>query len=249
MTQGVLLFCFNTDTCEYHKIAERCVELIKKNLKLEITIVTNFETYKKLKPLGMINYKLFENETGNKRSQEQWHNLDRCHAYDLSPYDITILMDIDYFCFTDNLLQYLQVDEDFLLHDKIHDLTNKDVYDFRKRSIIPMLWATVIIFKKTDRAKSIFETVKYIKQHYQHFCNLYRIDFRNFRNDYAFSIAVNQVNGHIQQKFLPGKLPTLPGLAKVLEINDTGIAFKYDDKINYVENQDVHILDKEIANV
>ena len=197
----------------------------------------------------MINYKLFENEVGNKRGQEQWHNLDRCHAYDLSPYDTTILMDIDYFCFTDNLLQYLQVDEDFLLHDKIHDLTNKDVYDFRKRSIIPMLWATVIIFKKTDRAKSIFETVKYIKQHYQHFCDLYRIDFRNFRNDYAFSIAVNQVNGHIQQKFLPGKLPTLPGIAKVLEINDTGIAFKYDDKINYVENQDVHILDKEVANV
>ena len=47
MTQGVLLFCFNTDTCEYHKIAERCVKLIQKNLKLEITIVTNFETYKK----------------------------------------------------------------------------------------------------------------------------------------------------------------------------------------------------------
>ena len=83
-----------------------------------------------------------------------------------------------------------------------------------------MLWATVIIFKKTDRAKSIFETVKYIKQHYQHFCDLYRIDFRNFRNDYAFSIAVNQVNGHIQQKFLPGKLPTLPSIAKVLEINE-----------------------------
>ena len=249
MTQGVLLFCFNTDTCEYHKIAERCVKLIQKNLKLEITIVTNFETYKKLKPLGTINYKLFENETGNKRGSEQWHNLDRCHAYDLSPYDTTLLMDIDYFCFTNNLLQYLQVDEDFLIHDKIHDLTDKDVYNFRNNSIIPMLWATVIIFKKTQRVKSIFETVKYIKQHYQHFCNLYRVDFRNFRNDYAFSIAVNQVNGHLQQKFLPGKLSTLPGIAKVLKINDTGIAFKYDDKINYIENQDVHILDKEIVNV
>jgi hypothetical protein len=112
-----------------------------------------------------------------------------------------------------------------------------------------MLWATVIIFKKTDRAKRIFDTVKYVKQYYQHFCDLYRVDFRNFRNDYAFSVAVNQVNGHTQQKFLPGKLPTLPGIAKVLEITDTGIVFKYDDKINYIENQDVHILDKEIANV
>ena len=62
MSKGVLLFCFNTETCEYHRIAERCVELIKKNLKLEITIVTNFETFKKMKPLGMINYRMIENE-------------------------------------------------------------------------------------------------------------------------------------------------------------------------------------------
>ena len=249
MSNGVLLFCFNTETCEYYRIAERCVELIKKNLKLEITIVTNLETFKKLKPLGMLNYKLINNETGNKRGKEQWHNLDRCNAYDLSPYDTTILMDIDYFPFTNILLEYLNINDDFLIHDKIHDLTNKDVYNFRFNSIIPMLWATVIVFKKTSRAKRIFDMVKYIKQHYQHFCDLYRVDIRNFRNDYAFSIAVNQVNGHIQQKFLPGKLPTLPGIAKVLEINDTGVVFKYDDKINYVENQDVHILDKELTNV
>jgi|TARA_A100000164_G_C21914893_1_gene777707 hypothetical protein len=249
MTTGVLLFCFNTDTCSYHRIAERCVNLIKKNLKLEITIVTNIETFKKFKPLGFINYKLIKNETGNKRGKEQWHNLDRCDAYELSPYDTTLLMDIDYLPFTNNLLEYLDLEEDFLLHDKIHDLTNKHVYDFRDNSIIPMLWATVIVFKKTDRVKRIFETVKYVKKHYQHFCNLYRIDFRNFRNDYAFSIAVNQVNGQTQQNFLPGKLSTLPGIAKVLEITDTAVSFRYENKLGHIENQDVHILDKEIANV
>ena len=128
MSNGVLLFCFNTETCEYYRIAERCVELIKKNLKLEITIVTNLETFKKLKPLGMLNYKLINNETGNKRGKEQWHNLDRCNAYDLSPYDTTILMDIDYFPFTNILLEYLYINDDFLIHDKIHDLTNKEPY-------------------------------------------------------------------------------------------------------------------------
>ncbi len=249
MNTGVLLFCFDTPTCDYHKIAERCVHLIKKNLKLEITIVTNFETYKKFKPMGFINFILHENETGNKRGKEDWHNLDRCHAYDLSPYDTTILMDCDYLPFTDNLLEYTKINDDFLLHDKIHDLTSKDVYNFRKNSIIPMVWATVIVFKKTPRAKSIFDTVKYIKKYYQYFVDLYRIDFRNFRNDYAFSIALNQVNGHIQQKFLPGKLPTLPGIAKVLQITENTVTFSYDDKINYIENQDVHILDKELINV
>ena len=37
MSKGVLLFCFNTETCEYHRIAERCVELIKKNYMFAVT--------------------------------------------------------------------------------------------------------------------------------------------------------------------------------------------------------------------
>ena len=112
-----------------------------------------------------------------------------------------------------------------------------------------MVWATVIVFKKTARANSIFDAVKYIKKHYQYFVDLYRIDFRNFRNDDAFSIALNQINGHIQQKFLPGKLSTLPEIAKVTEITDTKVTFNYEDKLNWVENQDLHILDKGVVNV
>ena len=65
MKQGVLLFCFNTPEVKYHRILERCVSLIKKNLKLEITVVTNFATYKELAPMGMINYKLIENEVNH----------------------------------------------------------------------------------------------------------------------------------------------------------------------------------------
>ena len=52
MTKGILLFCFNTKDVQYHKILEKCVALIRKNLKLEITVVTNFNTFKQIKPLG-----------------------------------------------------------------------------------------------------------------------------------------------------------------------------------------------------
>lgn len=248
MSKGVLLFCYDTDTCRYHTIAKRCITLIKKNLKLPVTVVTNDSTREKLDSKD-VEFKLYKNETGNSRGSEQWHNLDRCHAYDLSPYQSTILMDIDYLPYTDNLLTYTECNDDFLIHDKIHDLTQKGVYDFRKRSIIPMLWATVIIFKKTQRAKKIFDMVKYVKKNYQYFCDLYRIDMRNFRNDYAFTIAVNQINGNTQQSFLPGKLPTLPAIAKVIEITDDGVIYKYNDKIGHTDNQDVHVIDKEFYSV
>ena len=249
MSKGVLLFCTNTPTCEYHKIAEHCISLIQKNLKLEITVVTDFATYKKFKPMGMINYKLIEPELGNKRLGEQWNNLERRSAYDFSPYDTTILIDCDYFCYTDNLLEYTNLQEDFLVHDKIHDLTQTGVYNFRDDSIIPMIWATVIIFKKTQRVKNIFNMVSYIKDHYQYFCEMYSIKFTNFRNDYAFSIALNQINGMTQQQFLPGKIATLPGLAKVKKFNEHGLVFEYDNKYAEVENQDVHVINKEIFNV
>ena len=116
MTRGVLLFCFDTENTKYHKILERCVALIKKNLNLEVTVVTNFDTYKKIKPLGFVNYKFIEPELGNKKQGKPWNNVDRHLAYELSPYDKTLVLDIDYFCYTDNLLQLFDTEYECSLY-------------------------------------------------------------------------------------------------------------------------------------
>ena len=105
MSTGVLLYCFDTPEVAYHRLAEKCVQQIKKYLKLEITIVTDIATYKKFKPMGFINYKLVEPQKGNRRVYREksisWHNMERAMAWDHSPYDTTILMDCDYFVFSD----------------------------------------------------------------------------------------------------------------------------------------------------
>ena len=100
MNRGVLLFCFDTEHTKYHKILEKCVYLIKKNLKLEITVVTDFKTYKMMKPLGFINYKFIETEVGNTKDGKECNNKDRHGAYELSPYDTTLVINIDNYCFT-----------------------------------------------------------------------------------------------------------------------------------------------------
>ena len=190
MTQGVLLFCFDTEHTRYHKILERCVALIKKNLKLEITVVTNFDTFKKIPPLGFINYKFIDPELGNTKLGKTWNNVDRHMAYELSPYDKTIVMDIDYFCYTDNLLQLFDTDYDFLLPNKAHDLSNRNSFDHRRFSLIPMVWATVLYFKKNKKVEQIFQMVKYVKKWYPYFNELYRVRAKNLRNDYVFAIAL-----------------------------------------------------------
>ena len=203
MTRGILLFCFDTEHTKYHKVLERCVHLIKQNLKLQITVVTNFETFKRIRPLGFINHKFIEPEKGNTKLGKEWNNVDRHMAYDLSPYDITLVMDIDYFCYSDNLLQYMDTQYDFLVPDRVHDLTDRNTFHQRVWSMIPMVWATVFVFKKSKRARQIFDMIKYVKDYYLYFVDLYRIVARNFRNDYAFAIALHQINGFMSYAKFP----------------------------------------------
>ena len=139
---------------------ERCVELCNRNLRLEITVVTDIDTYKRIRPLGFVNYKLIEPELGNTKNRKEWRNVDRHMAYELSPYDTTLVMDIDYFPFTDNLRQFLDTDYDFLISKQAYDLTNRNSVDHRRWSMIDMVSATVLVFRKGAKAKRIFDMVK-----------------------------------------------------------------------------------------
>ena len=246
---GVLLYCFNTDSYRYDKIAAKTIPLLRRNLGLEITVVTNDETRVHLPEQEGVNYMVIENQTGNYINQKSWHNLDRHRAYELSPYEKTILLDIDYFCYSDYLLTLANTDQDFMVHDKVHDVTGHDSYEFARNSMIPMVWATVIIFKKTPKAMAIFDMVKYVKERYSYFCDLYRIDFQNFRNDYAFAIALHQLGGFKGYETIPNRLPTLPAAAKVTEVSATHVSWNHQGRHGKIANNDLHVIDKGVQNV
>jgi hypothetical protein len=202
-----------------------------------------------MKPMGFINYKFIEPEPGNTKLGKEWNNVDRHMAYELSPYEVTLVMDIDYFPFTDNLKQFMDTKYDFLISKSAYDLTDRKSFDYRRFSMIDMVWATVFVFRKTSRAKRVFDMIKYVKSFYSYFIEMYRIRDKRFRNDYAFAIALEQANGMISYDTLPITLPTLPPDCKVLKIDQQGIAWQYNDQINYTRDQDVHVLNKEVANV
>jgi hypothetical protein len=223
--------------------------LVKKNISKNITVVTNFDTFRKMSPMGFIEYNLIEPELGNTLNGKAWNNIDRHMAYELSPYDTTLVMDIDYFCFSDNLKNLFNTEYDFLVPDTAHDLSGRNSFNQRRWSMIPMVWATVLLFKKNDKVRKIFDTVKYIKKNYSYFTEMYRIYSKNLRNDYLFAMALQQINGFVGYEKMPFALPTLPPDCKVVEINDKGLAWRYNDQISYVEDQDVHVLNKEIADV
>ena len=247
MTRGVLLYCFDTPETAYSKIADRCVDLIKLHLDLPVMIVTDAETRDKIR--SQCDFKVIEIEKNNTKLSKPWFNLERHLAFEHSPYDQTIVMDVDYFCFSDKLLKLLDTNYDFLVHSQAHDVTARDSMQYNRESMLDLVWATVLIFRKTKRVRAIFETVKMIKQNYTHFCNLYRISYRNFRNDYAFAIALNQINGHRDHSVIQDSIATVPVDVKILRIDDNGAELRFADKTFSIHNQDLHILNKEVANV
>jgi len=91
--------------------------------------------------------------------------------------------------------------------------------------------------------------VKLVKKYYQYFVDLYRINSRNFRNDYAFAIALQQLNGFVGYEKLPFAVPTLPRDCKIIKMTDEDLTWNENGKIGRVVNQDVHVLNKEFAYV
>ena len=57
------------------------------------------------------------------------------------------------------------------------------------------------------------------------------------------------MKGFVGYDTFPFALATLPPDCEVLSVDDEGVAWKYNDKISFVTQQDIHILNKEIANV
>jgi hypothetical protein len=249
MSQGVLIYCFDDGVTAYHRITNFCISLVKKNLKLPVTVVTNVETADKIR--GHDQTLIIENNKGNTRIYKNkiipWYNLERIRAYELSPYNETILIDSDYFVYTDNLLELMKSRYDFLLHDQAHDLTNRNHFKNKDMSMIPIVWATVIMFKKNEYCKKIFEMTQHIQHNFDYFYNLYRINFRNYRNDYAFAIALKQISNSDKQHFIPSAMSMWPMDTQVIKIDNTGLTFRFNQSINAISNQDVHVLNKEIV--
>lgn len=233
-SKGVLLFATNTDTVDYIAIAHRAERLINHYLGLPVTIV---ESSPKIKN------KRYNIDTGQ---FESWNNKGRCLAYDLSPYEQTLLLDSDYLIFDDNLLKILDSLQDYKIAKQNNFIDEIQLTTMGKYSL-PTLWATVIAFNKTNKSKMLFDLVKRIERNYTYYWRLYNISATNFRNDFAFTIADNIINGYIQdnQNYIPWPIITINKSIKRLFLDDQKFFLQANDQGYVLPKQSLHIMSKE----
>jgi hypothetical protein len=233
-SRGVVLFAVNTDTVDYVKIANQAARLIQHTLNLPTTVITD---------TGV-------NSATNFRTgfagATQWKNGGRYRAYDLSPYEETILIDSDYLQLDTSLLKILDTTYDYrLMH------TNQSPAQLMTDAMGPLsltyVWATAITFRRTEKAKALFDLVGRIERNYAYYQKLYHITSYNFRNDYAFAIANNILSGYTTNlsQSIPFTMLTLDKLVKNIEITGETMLIREENCAHVVAKQNIHIMDKD----
>ena len=111
-TKGVIIFAKNNEQFNYIKQAEVAATMAKHFLGVPASLITLEEDYTNYRTKEFVDSDIWDkviylddiNIDANKRAvyvnnkaeKITWYNLDRLLAYDLSPYDETILIDSDY---------------------------------------------------------------------------------------------------------------------------------------------------------
>lgn len=261
MSKGVLIFAYNS-SLNYVEMATVAAKLVKKYLDLPVTLVTNsievtdqvFDNII-IQDLGESKFERVFN-FGTSKEKVIWHNQNRSSAYDLSPYDQTLLIDADYLMFDNNLKYLFDTNLEIACYNRVVDITGSNHLQMGARvgfPGIPMQWATVLYFTKNKLAMGVFDLMKIIRNNYLYYSAAYNFDPQLFRNDYALSIALQALTGYDTKKFtvIPGPLMTANSTVSLTEIRKSGeLIFKWkhhnDSKSLMIRLQDtnIHIMNK-----
>jgi hypothetical protein len=247
-SRGVILFAFNSDTVDYIKIADLSSRLIEKHLRLPITLITdsdsspiyNYDKIVRMTPKDG-NYRL-----DKKNNLIKWKNFDRCDVFNLSPYTETLLLDTDYLVLDDSLLKLFEQDFDYRLMYQMQTPEGISKEEMGPSSL-PLVWATVVLFRKTHKSKLFFNLIKRIQQNYSYYRVLYNMRDNNYRNDHAFSIANIILNGYSidAHTSIPWPMLTIKEDVKSLSMLDSLIVIKNHLTSVVTARQNLHVMDKE----
>lgn len=256
--KGCILFAFNNDAVDYLKLASGSARRINEFLDLPVCVVTDNKSLNGRSTVPNIDrLVVLDSPDGDNRflnGKQIWKNRGRHLAYDLSPWDQTLLLDVDYLVNSNQLSVLFQSAEDFLCHRSVVDVTDRQHFlelNTFGQIQMPHAWATVCYF--TKKSKEIFNLVQMIEENYRHYANVCKFTEKPYRNDYAFSIALHIVSSQNPKfvKYIPWHLPTSNIDVEIIDIDKEKITLKYSkkfgDSLRIAESivfTDLHVMNK-----
>jgi hypothetical protein len=243
-SRGVLLFAFNTTAVNYVQIAEQAARLVHHTLNLPVTLVTDHNAVTAHIDHTVVIENTLQNVRKGYANLTPWRNGDRYQAYALSPYDETILIDSDYLMLDQSLLTLLDACADYQIMHTNRYLT-KPSQQLIDSTSIDQVWATAIVFKRTDKSQQLFNLVGRIQRNYDYYRKLYNIRATNFRNDFAFAIANNIINGYTKDNMIPWSMLTAENPITDIERTNNSLIVREAERAHVIPQQNLHVIDKD----
>jgi hypothetical protein len=207
MTTGALIFAFDNEQTDYVAMAGWSAARIRRHLRIPTAIVTDADPAdpRLVSADQVINAAPVSGGTRwfeDYQATVSWHNAGRTDAYTLSPWDQTLVLDADYVVCSNELKTVIDSPQDFMCHRHAWDMTDTNDFDglnYFGANRMPMWWATVMMFRRSNTAQYIFDCMSMTRENWRHYKDLYHIAGSLYRNDYALSIALGIVSGHTLQ--------------------------------------------------
>jgi hypothetical protein len=256
MTTGALIFAFNNEQTDYLSMAAWSARNIHRHLDIPICLVTDKEP----KEPHVFDRVVIANPVGAGQryfsdydSNVTWHNTNRMDAYQLSPWDQTLVLDADYVVASDQLRTVLNSRQDFVCYRWAQDVTGLQTFEdlnYFGNHCMPMWWATVMMFRRSVSTELLFDMMQMIRDNWTHYRNLYKNPNPTYRNDHALSIALNTLNGHtLCVDEIPGTLASLTPEHRLtqLDVDSYRVDFSTPDKKPrwIMLTQDFHAMGKQ----
>jgi hypothetical protein len=246
--------------------------LAKKYLNVPVSLITDISTvdWMKSSQIYDVANKVFEHvivvdkpQTNNSRKLYDgansavvpFINSNRSSAWEVTPYDRTLLIDSDFLIFSDRLSEYWNVDSDLMIGESMNDICAPSRAGYHDRYVsdvgIKLYWATTVMFTKNSNTKIFFDLIKHIKDNYQYYADTYRFDSKQFRNDIAFSVAKHIMDGFEQSNAI--------NLPPILTLLDKDMLYEVNKKLSVLvsprsdtnfcaaalSNIDIHVMNKQ----
>ena len=231
-SKGVLVFASNTSQTDYVSMARKTAAMAANILGIDQLVVTpdtqEFWKNSRLDP--------------DTKEYVPWNNHSRWQAYQCSPWDDTLLIDADYLVTTNKLNLLFETASDYLLCHNNSMLTP----DHSIHTGLPPIWATVVFFRKSEKSRLLFDTVRRIENNYAYYREVFNVQSRNFRNDYAFSMADLIINGHQRDPAhaMPWGIVTANSMVNSIDINDDWMVVRGEEQAHILPRQDLHVMSK-----
>lgn len=272
MKKGILIYAHNNRSVDYALMAVISGGLARKHLNVPASLVTDPSTIEWMRESSILEKatQVFENIivvdrpiTSNTRKLSDGQssdvvpfiNANRASVWDLTPYDRTLLIDSDYLVLSNALNEYWDVEEDVLIGESMNDINTASRAGYHDVYVsdvgVKLYWATTVMFTKNEVAKRFFDTVGYIKDNYKTYGDIFRFDYRQYRNDISFSVAKHILNGFEQSSDI-NLPPVLTSLDTdiLLDIKDKKLTFLISQPNSQycaaaISGADIHVMNKQ----